>query len=94
MIRRFWVFLGTLCLLLGLEILATQSIVLTSECTKMIAKQNPKIERKRWWVEALTGDDLEYPEKEVKVHPTAGYVLLFVASVGFMHSFFILTDKK
>lgn len=88
MVRKIWLFLSTLCLLFGLELFLLQSFVLTSESTEFIAQQDESIERKRWWFEALVGEELRFPEKEIAVKPVVSYGLLFVAGIGFFHCAF------
>lgn len=92
MFRKVWLFFAVFMLLLGLEILFLKSVTLTSQGTELLAKQDPSIEKKRWWVEALTGEELKFPEKEIPIRNEIGYILLGVSAVGFLHFFFIPSE--
>ncbi|MBE6424406.1 MAG: hypothetical protein IJD43_08700 [Thermoguttaceae bacterium] len=93
MFRKIWLFVAVFLLLLGLETLFLKSVTLTSQGTEILAKQDPSIERKRWWIEALTGDELKFPEKEIPIRNEIGYILLAFSTVGFMHWIFIPREK-
>ena len=94
MVRKLWIFLGTFLLLMGMELVWTHSVVLNSRCTELLAKNNVEVQRKRWWVEALTGNPLEYPEKEIEIRSMSGYILLGASGLCFMHGLFLVKDPK
>ena len=94
MFRKIWFFSSILSLLIGIEMIALQSIVLNSEGTKILALGDPSVERKRWWIEALTGDALKYPEKEIKIPQTAAYLFFGLSGLGFAHSFFFIKNDS
>ncbi len=94
MCRKVWLFLGILLLLIGLETVMTQTVVLNSKCTEILSKNNAEVQRKRWWVEALTGIPLEFPEKEIKINQMHGVYVLAISGVCLMHGIFFLKEKK
>lgn len=85
MMRKIWFFFAILTLLLGLEIIETRSIVLTSDTTKVLAQQSEKLERRRKFFEAFMGKEYEYPEKEIPINHAIGYGLLVFSGIGMMH---------
>lgn len=93
MFRKIWLFFAVFLLLLGLETLFLKSITLSPQGTEILAKQDPSMEKKRWWVEALTGEALKFPEKEIPIRDEFAYVLLFFSAVGFIHVFFIPSEE-
>lgn len=94
MFRKIWFFSSVLCLLVGLELCSLQSIVLNSEGTKLLAKGNPAVERKRWWIEALTGDALKYPEKEIQIPQSAAWIFFGLSGLGIAHSLFFIKGNQ
>ena len=85
MMRKIWFFFAVLTLLLGLEVLGTRSVVLTSDTTKVLAQQSEKLEKRRKFFEALMGKEYEYPEKEVPINHAVGYGFLVFSGIGIMH---------
>ncbi len=85
MIRKIWFFVATLCLLIGLQFYATQSIVLTADATKYIATMSPKHSQTKKFYVAIFGNEPPYPEKEISVKPVYSYIFLCFAGVGYLH---------
>ncbi|MBQ9454201.1 MAG: hypothetical protein Q4A17_07940 [Thermoguttaceae bacterium] len=85
MVRKIWFFFAVLTLLLGLEVLGTRSIVLTSEATKALAQQSEQLEKRRKFFEAIMGNQYQYPEKEVPINHAIGYGFLVISGIGMMH---------
>ena len=94
MLRKIWFFVAVLTLLLGLEVLETRSVILTSEVTKMMAQQSEKLERRRKFFEAIMGKEYQYPEKEVEINRVIGYGLLVFSGIGIMHVVLLPSRSK
>ena len=85
--RGLCYFLGFLLLLIGLQIVLTDRVFLTSQFTYAIAKQNPEVVRKTRIYQAFFGQPAPIPEKEIQIPAQAGYMTIFVAAICFAHGF-------
>ncbi|MBQ6109399.1 MAG: hypothetical protein IJK97_14395 [Thermoguttaceae bacterium] len=94
MLRKIWFFFAILTLLLGLEVIETRSIVLTSDATKVLAQQSEKLEKRRKFFEAIMGKEYQYPEKEVEINHVIGYGLLVFSGIGIMHVVLLPSRSK
>ncbi|MDO5113554.1 MAG: hypothetical protein Q4E67_04185 [Planctomycetia bacterium] len=88
--KGFCFFMGCLLLFIGGQCLLTERVFLTSQFTHALAiRQDPTISRKTWWYEAIYGEPVKIPEKEVEIPELAGYLTMTIASICFMHGFVI-----
>ena len=94
MLRKIWFFFAILTLLLGLEVLETRSVILTSETTKVLAQQSEKLERRRKFFEAIMGTEYKYPEQEITINHVIGYGLLVFSGIGIMHVVLLPSRSK
>lgn len=77
MLKGFMCFLGMLVILIGLQFFFTDRVYLTSQFTRALAERNdPSITRKAWWYEAIYGEPVKIPEKEIAVPEWLGYAII------------------
>lgn len=77
MLRKVFLFLGLFIILVGLQVFLTDRVYLTSQFTRALAERNdPSITRKAWWYEAIYGEPVKIPEKEIAVPEWLGYVII------------------
>ncbi|MDO4574892.1 MAG: hypothetical protein Q4D98_06720 [Planctomycetia bacterium] len=83
-------FVGFLLLLIGGQFLLTDRVYLTSQFTHALARrQDPTINKKTWWYEAIYGEKVKIPEKEIAIPESAAYMTMAVASICIMHGLVI-----
>ncbi len=77
MLKGIFCFLGMLIILLGIQFFLTERVFLTSQFTRALAeRQDPSITRKTWWYEAIYGEPVKIPEKEIIVPEWLGFIIM------------------
>ncbi|MDO4570109.1 MAG: hypothetical protein Q4D38_06990 [Planctomycetia bacterium] len=87
--KKVWFFVGCLLLLIGLQVVCTDRVYLTSQFTYALAqRKDPAVERKQMWYKAIFGEPAKVPEKEVPIPEVAGYATLSFATIFLLHGIF------